>query len=191
MAFCKNCGNKLNESAKFCPKCGAKTTLSESNTEVSSSQSVNNQENDQSNSSCLIKTLKIAGYTILVLFIFGLIGEFLGDDDSQSTSSATRYEFIVKDNRNYQYHFKLMKDKSGTTVITTGTQEAVCYCSWDYIYDFISIEFSQPMPRIVFPNGEEGSSMAYIDKNLNWYYIDGSARDAKDPNRRLKIERIE
>ena len=71
MAFCKNCGNKLNENAKFCPKCGAKTTLSENNAEVSSSQSVNGQEDDKSNSSCVMKTLKIAGYTFLIFLVIG------------------------------------------------------------------------------------------------------------------------
>ena len=25
MAFCRNCGNELNDGAKFCPKCGSKT----------------------------------------------------------------------------------------------------------------------------------------------------------------------
>ena len=43
MAYCKNCGTKLDDGAKFCPKCGNPT-----NGEVDAPKSDDNGKNKQS-----------------------------------------------------------------------------------------------------------------------------------------------
>lgn len=49
MAFCKNCGNKLDDDAIFCPQCGTKAASASESTNASSEQTTQNTQNAQSN----------------------------------------------------------------------------------------------------------------------------------------------
>jgi len=67
--FCKQCGNKLDEGAKFCNSCGA-TVAAENNANQNNGQPMNqNYAQPQTNSNA--KLYKILSY-IVILFLVGL-----------------------------------------------------------------------------------------------------------------------
>jgi len=60
MPFCKNCGNKLDNDAAFCPNCGTPNSLSKNNTSknLSSHQKEQTELNRESNNDAEDKTLQ-------------------------------------------------------------------------------------------------------------------------------------
>lgn len=88
MAYCKNCGSKLEDGAKFCPQCGTQTT--EETPEVVSNEAPRQVSSGSSSNS----NGKIGCWTWF--FIIFLIGYFVNkcSDDSDSSDSESKTEQV-------------------------------------------------------------------------------------------------
>lgn len=107
MAFCKHCGNKLEDGAKFCPKCGNPT-----NGEVDAPKSDGNDKNNEDTKNSTEKTSdeekvetksgfkKYLPYILSVIVLLGIIGyfnskNFKGKNDSQSQLHNTENDAVI------------------------------------------------------------------------------------------------
>lgn len=93
MAFCKYCGSKLEDGAKFCPKCGKSTSEEDEKSQKEKVQ----EEARSSKSGCMKKLL----YGFIALCVIGYIGNKFGGGDSNATDDANApqgIEQIVNDN---------------------------------------------------------------------------------------------
>lgn len=66
-----------------------------------------------------------------------------------------------------------------------------CYGSW-YKYStmkYASLHFSEKKPIVFFPSGEETLRSPYV--NTEWIYANSSASEAKNPNLRLPLKKID
>ncbi len=81
MAYCKHCGSKLEDGAKFCPKCGKSTSE-----EIIKSQQEDGREEVQSGKSGCMKKLL---YGFIALCVVGYIAnKCSGGDDSKASDDA-------------------------------------------------------------------------------------------------------
>ena len=65
----------------------------------------------------------------------------------------------------------------------------VAYCSWFYDRRGIRLFFGDDQPTICFKKGKETNFITYIVDG--YFYASSTSADAKDPNRRLPITKIE
>ena len=80
MAFCKNCGTKLDDGAKFCPKCGNPTS-----DEVVAPKSDDNDKDNEDAQNTKIGCISI----IVIILLIGFIANKCGsDDDTKATDDA-------------------------------------------------------------------------------------------------------
>lgn len=210
MAYCERCGNELNENAKFCPKCGSKIALSENEEKVCSSQNTNYQER-KPESSCLMKALKIVGYTFLILFVFALVRECKREDDAmfneplelanesemkegkpEETSDNVYCEFSVTDLAERDFHF-IIEDNGvgiggiGMLTVKSASEEAVSPFRWADQDSIIIIVLSNPAIEFLFPSGKHWHRVVYDKKD--WLYTDTFSQEYKETDSRLKAIR--
>ncbi len=81
MAFCKNCGNKLEDGAKFCSKCGNPSNVKNEVQQPVENSSVQEQPKKRG-------CWKKIGIGILILWILGLIGKQCGGDNNTTSTDA-------------------------------------------------------------------------------------------------------
>jgi len=80
MAYCKNCGTKLDDGAKFCPKCGNPTS-----DEVVAPKSDGNDKDNEDAQNTKIGCISI----IVIILLIGFIANKCGsDDDTKATDDA-------------------------------------------------------------------------------------------------------
>ncbi len=94
--------------------------------------------------------------------------------------------YTVTDKLNNIWIFKLNADKTAT--IQQKGSDGIAYANWDNYsigYDYIKIDCDDKRPCIVFPNLDEMSGYTRIRDG--YLYVDTSAADSKNPERRLKI----
>ena len=91
MAFCKNCGNKLEDGAKFCPKCGNPT-----NGEVDAPKSDDNGKNNEDAKNTKVGCISLI---VIMLFIGYIVNKCSGGEDSKATddANAPKTEQVVTD----------------------------------------------------------------------------------------------
>ena len=81
MAFCKHCGNKLEDGAKFCPKCGNPT-----NGEVDAPKSDDNDKNNEDAKNTKVGCISLI---VIILIIGYIFNKCSGGEDSKATDDAT------------------------------------------------------------------------------------------------------
>ncbi|HBC21308.1 MAG TPA: hypothetical protein DC009_04315 [Porphyromonadaceae bacterium] len=92
--------------------------------------------------------------------------------------------YTVTDKLNNTWIFKLNADKTAT--IQKKGSDGIVYADWNDLYDnTICISCDDKRPRIVFPNLDE--MRGYTKIRDGYLYVDYSAADSKNPERRLKI----
>lgn len=91
MAFCKHCGNKLEDGAKFCPKCGNPT-----NGEVDAHKSDGNDKNNEDAKNTKVGCISLI---VIMLFIGYIVNKCSGGEDSKATddANAPKTEQVVTD----------------------------------------------------------------------------------------------
>ena len=91
MAFCKHCGNKLEDGAKFCPKCGNPT-----NGEVDAPKSDDNGKNNEDAKNTKVGCISLI---VIMLFIGYIVNKCSGGEDSKATddANAPKTEQVVTD----------------------------------------------------------------------------------------------
>jgi hypothetical protein len=91
MAFCEQCGTHLDEGARFCINCGAKTTNSEST--IVKTQNIAQKTGNQTIKPSTAKSLKklpiLAVISVLVILFFVLYSVGSGADNVQQNKGAT------------------------------------------------------------------------------------------------------
>lgn len=127
-------------------------------------------------------------FSMVVMAIFA-IGFVASDDEGGSNERSDERcgTYKIVDESGSVFHLTLKEDKSGT--ITTASNSTY-YCSWvgDGFSHSIRITISDK-PAIAFPGGvDEKSLWCYGLKDGYLYRED--AVDAKNPNWRLKAEKI-
>ena len=80
MAFCKHCGSKLEDGAKFCPKCGNPT-----NGEVDAHKSDGNDKNNEDAKNTKVGCISLI---VIMLFIGYIVNKCSGGEDSKATDDA-------------------------------------------------------------------------------------------------------
>lgn len=112
---------------------------------------------------------------------------------STSTSSHSNIQSVagiyeVKDHLNQVWIFTLNSDESAT--VSKKGSDICGYGSWDDGNYDGGIWFNfEEVPRIVFPNMEEGFS-GHGDMNNGYLYRNVNAAKSKDPNQRLIMTKI-
>ena len=99
MAYCGNCGTKLEEGAKFCPKCGTPNEMNQTSKDNSDRTSENRVVQNQTSTTPIQKRSNKKGcwtYGFIALLFFGLIG-FIQDKCEGNKSTNT--ESVPKENR--------------------------------------------------------------------------------------------
>jgi hypothetical protein len=89
MAFCKHCGSKLEDGAKFCPECGKPT-----NGEVDTPKSDGNDKNNEDAKNTKIGCISLIVIMLIIGYIFNKCS---GGDDSNATDEAPT-EQVVQEN---------------------------------------------------------------------------------------------
>ena len=91
MAFCKHCGSKLEDGAKFCPKCGKPT-----NGEVDAPKSDGNDKNNEDAKNTKVGCISLI---VIILFIGFIVNKCSGGEDSKATydANAPKTEQVVTD----------------------------------------------------------------------------------------------
>lgn len=206
MAFCKNCGNKLEDGAKFCPKCGNPTS-----DEVTASKSEGNSDEDANN-----QKVGCWSITAIVLAIFVAIGYFSkncsGDDskaidepqapqtteqvatesqgNQETANDGIFAEYEVNDEAGRTLKVTLNEDKSAVCICDGNTY----YCSWsdqrslDLGYFFKFSEISNVY--FTFEGGtiDISESFNLVIKD-GYMYSDMTTSKAKNPKWRLEAKK--
>ena len=88
MAYCGNCGNKLVDGAKFCPKCGTPT-----NGEVDAPKSDGNDKNNEEAKNTKVGCISLI---VIILFIGFIVNKCSGGEDSNATDDANAPQVTEK-----------------------------------------------------------------------------------------------
>ena len=151
-----------------------------------------------------------------LLFCFGaflalaLIGAIFGEDEQSNNSQLEQKEQTTETKTQQQKEVKKKPGIPGTYKVTdkigqtftiklkadkTATFEGngdTFYCSWsneEWNGGKFSLSFSDDPPALVFEGGV-AETMYGPEVADEWLYFDYSARKAKNPNRRLKITKV-
>lgn len=92
MAYCKNCGTKLDDGAKFCPKCGNPT-----NGEVDAPKSDDNGKNNEDAKNAKVGCISLV---VIILIIGYIFNKFSGSEDSKASddANAPKTEQVASEN---------------------------------------------------------------------------------------------
>ena len=92
MAFCKHCGSKLEDGAKFCPKCGNPT-----NGEVDAPKSDDNGKNNEDAKNAKVGCISLVVIILIIGYIFNKCG---GGEDSKASddANAPKTEQVASEN---------------------------------------------------------------------------------------------
>ena len=112
---------------------------------------------------------------------------FTSSSSSSSSKSACVGTYKFTDEINTTWTLKLNADETATISSNDGKSEA--YGSWNYYShsDLTVISFSDQVPLIWFPAGEERGSQLAIKEGYIYKGISGA--DAKNPRLRLSISK--
>lgn len=105
------------------------------------------------------------------------------EEPQESEESKIAGTYTVTDKLNDTWVFKLNDDETAT--VQEKGSDTISYASWDDNNSVISISFDKWKPRIIFPDGDVISACPKIRDG--YLYVDYSAADSKNPERRLKI----
>ena len=154
MAFCKNCGNKLEDGAKFCPKCG---TPSGSETK----QDTETKQEKSSKKGGLIAAIVV----MAAIALGGAAWYFLGNQQDKYS-----LEGLAKAAVNYDY---VGDFHDGLAMVTKGEK-----------YGFIDKMGNEVVPCIYDFMEETDCSfhegLAFVHQGDNYYFIDKEGKKAFD-----------
>lgn len=125
--------------------------------------------------------------SILTLALFA-IGFAASDEDEATNSSNITGTYKVTDKIGQTFTITLKEDRTATFE----GNGIISHCSWSediWNSGAFSLTFSDDPPALVF-NGGIAETMYIPEVKDGWLYYDFTARDAKNPNRRLKITKV-
>lgn len=170
--FCKYCGAKINEDAKFCDKCGARLASESTHENLFKIQENQNVQNTQQTNSSIwtskkkwsartkkeksiILTTLIASIIVVVIICF--IPEMVsssknnaGVSDSQATSGLTYSNFSkIQNGMSYNQVCQILGKEGKISTEASSGDYSLAYYTWesDNRYDFVII-------TVGFKNGE-------------------------------------